>query len=156
VEVGIVYGTVGAIALMAGGLVGGYVISRKGLKYWLWIMVFAMHLPDAIFIYLSRALPESLFLINLAVATEQFGYGFGFTAYTLVMIMVSEGEYKTVHYAIGTGIMALGMMIPAMASGWIQEQMGYSHFFLWILLSTIPGFIVAALIRIDPEFGKGK
>jgi len=156
VEVGIVYGTVGAIALMAGGLVGGYVISRKGLKYWLWIMVFAMHLPDAIFIYLSRALPESLFLINLAVATEQFGYGFGFTAYTLVMIMVSEGEYKTVNYAIGTGIMALGMMIPAMASGWIQEQLGYSHFFLWILLSTIPGFIVAALIRIDPEFGKGK
>jgi PAT family beta-lactamase induction signal transducer AmpG len=155
-EVGIVYGTVGAIALMSGGLVGGVVISRKGLKYWLWIMVFAMHLPDAIFIYLSRALPESLFLINLAVAAEQFGYGFGFTAYTLVMIMVSEGEYKTVHYAIGTGFMALGMMIPAMASGWIQEQLGYAHFFLWILLSTIPGFLVAAWIKIDPEFGKGK
>ena len=156
VEVGIVYGTVGAIALMAGGLVGGYAISRKGLKYWLWIMVCAMHLPDAIFIWLSQAQPESLLLINLAVATEQFGYGFGFTAYTLVMIMVSEGEYKTVHYAIGTGFMALGMMIPAMASGWIQEQLGYSHFFLWILLSTIPGFIVAAWIKIDPAFGKGE
>ena len=156
VEVGIVYGTVGAIALMAGGLVGGYAISRKGLKYWLWIMVCAMHVPDAIFIWLSQAQPENLLLINLAVATEQFGYGFGFTAYTLVMIMVSEGEYKTVHYAIGTGIMALGMMIPAMASGWIQEQLGYAHFFLWILLSTIPGFIVAALIRIDPAFGKGE
>ncbi len=156
VEVGIVYGTVGAIALMAGGLAGGYAISRKGLKYWLWIMVCAMHVPDAIFIYLSQAQPENLLLINLAVATEQFGYGFGFTAYTLVMIMVSEGEYKTVHYAIGTGFMALGMMIPAMASGWIQEQLGYAHFFLWILLSTIPGFVVAALIRIDPAFGKGK
>jgi len=156
VEVGIVYGTVGAIALMAGGLVGGYAISRKGLKYWLWIMVCAMHLPDAIFIWLSQVQPESLLLINLAVATEQFGYGFGFTAYTLVMIMVSEGEYKTVHYAIGTGFMALGMMIPAMASGWIQEQLGYSHFFLWILLSTIPGFIVAAWIKIDPAFGKGE
>ncbi|MBU1149451.1 MAG: AmpG family muropeptide MFS transporter [Proteobacteria bacterium] len=156
VEVGIVYGTVGAIALMAGGLVGGYAISRKGLKYWLWIMVCAMHVPDAIFIYLSQARPENLLLINLAVAIEQFGYGFGFTAYTLVMIMVSEGEYKTVHYAIGTGFMALGMMIPAMASGWIQEQLGYAHFFLWILLSTIPGFVVAALIRIDPAFGKGK
>jgi PAT family beta-lactamase induction signal transducer AmpG len=155
-EVGIVYGTVGAIALMLGGLLGGYVISRKGLRYWLWIMVFAMHLPDAIFIWLSQSLPESLLLINLAVATEQFGYGFGFTAYSLVMIMVSEGEYKTVHYAIATGIMSLGMMIPAMGSGWIQELLGYSNFFLWILLSTIPGFIVAAMIRIDPEFGKGK
>ena len=153
-EVGIVYGTVGAIALMLGGLLGGFVISRKGLKHWLWIMVFAMHLPDAIFIYLSRAMPESLWLINAAIAVEQFGYGFGFTAYSLVMIMVCEGEYKTVHYAISTGIMALGMMIPAMSSGWIQEQLGYPGFFLWILVSTIPGFIVAALIRIDPEFGK--
>ena len=155
-EVGIVYGTVGAIALMLGGLLGGWLISRNGLRYWLWIMVFAMHLPDAIFIWLSQAMPESLLLINLAVATEQFGYGFGFTAYSLVMIMVSEGEYKTVHYAIATGIMALGMMIPAMVSGWVQEQLGYSHFFLWILLSTIPGFIVTAMIKIAPEFGKGK
>jgi MFS transporter, PAT family, beta-lactamase induction signal transducer AmpG len=153
-EVGIVYGTVGALALMLGGLLGGWVISRQGLRHWLWIMVFAMHLPDAIFIWLSQAMPESLWLINLGVATEQFGYGFGFTAYCMVMIMVSEGEYKTVHYAIATGIMALGMMIPAMFSGWLQEQLGYSHFFLWILLSTIPGFIVTALIRIDPAFGK--
>ena len=153
-EVGIVYGTVGAIALMLGGLLGGWVISRQGLRHWLWIMVFAMHLPDAIFIWLSQAVPESLWLINLAVATEQFGYGFGFTAYSMVMIMVSEGEYKTVHYAIATGIMALGMMIPAMFSGWLQEQIGYAHFFLWILLSTIPGFVVTAMIRIDPEFGK--
>ena len=139
---------------MLGGLLGGWVISRKGLKYWLWIMVFAMHLPDAIFIYLSRAMPESLWVINAAIAVEQFGYGFGFTAYSLVMIMVCEGEYKTVRYAIATGIMALGMMIPAMSSGWIQEQLGYSGFFLWILVSTIPGFIVAALIKIDPAFGK--
>ncbi len=95
-------------------------------------------------------------LINIAVAVEQFGYGFGFTAYSLVMIMVSEGEYKTVHYAIATGIMALGMMLPAMFTGWLQEQMGYSLFFLWILLSTIPGFIVTAMIRIDPAFGKGE
>lgn len=153
-EVGIVYGTVGAIALMLGGLIGGWVISRKGLKYWLWIMVFAMHLPDAIFIWLSQAMPENLWVINAAIALEQFGYGFGFTAYSLFMIMVCEGEYKTVHYAVSTGIMALGMMVPAMSSGWIQEQLGYQGFFLWILVSTVPGFIVAALIRIDPEFGK--
>ncbi|MCL2670342.1 MAG: MFS transporter [Syntrophaceae bacterium] len=156
VEVGIVYGTVGAVALMLGGLLGGWVISRKGLRYWLWIMVCATHLPDVIFVWLSQALPENLLLINVAVALEQFGYGFGFTAYSLVMIMVSEGEHKTVHYAIATGIMALGTMIPAMTSGWIQEQLGYAFFFLWVLLSTIPGFIVAALIKIDPSFGKGK
>ncbi len=155
-EVGIVYGTVGAIALMAGGLLGGWASSKKGLKYWLWIMVFAMHLPDVIFIYLSVALPQSLWIINAAVAIEQFGYGFGFTAYSLFMIMACEGEYKTVHYAIATGIMAFGMMIPAMSSGWIQERLGYPGFFIWILISTVPGFVVAALVKIDPGFGRKK
>ncbi len=155
-EVGIIYGTAGVIALMLGGLLGGYVIYRKGLKFWIWIMVCVMHLPDLVFVYLSQALPDNFYLINLAVAAEQFGYGFGFTAYTMFMIMVSEGEYKTVHYAISTGIMALGMMLPAMASGWLQEQMGYQNFFLWIMAATIPGFIVAALVKIDPEFGKKK
>ena len=153
-EVGLIYGTFGVVALMLGGLLGGYVVYRKGLKFWLWIMVFAMHLPDLIFIYLSHALPESLLLVGSAVAVEQFGYGFGFTAYTMYMIMVSQGEYKTVFYAIGTGIMALGMMLPAMASGWIQEMLGYKNFFIWITITTIPGFIVAALVKIDPSYGK--
>ena len=115
-----------------------------------------MHLPDLVFVYLSQTLPDNFYLINLAVAVEQFGYGFGFTAYTMFMIMVSEGEYKTVHYAISTGIMALGMMVPAMASGWLQEQLGYPNFFLWVMAATIPGFIVAALVKIDAEFGKKK
>jgi len=153
-EVGIIYGTVGVIALMLGGLLGGYAIYKKGLKFWIWIMVCVMHLPDLVFVYLSQAAPDSFFLINIAVAVEQFGYGFGFTAYTMFMIMVSEGEYKTVHYAISTGIMALGMMVPAMASGWLQEQMGYQNFFLWVVAATIPGFVVAALVKIAPEFGK--
>ena len=153
-EVGIIYGTVGVIALMLGGLLGGYMVYKKGLKFWLWPMVLIMHLPDLIFVYLSHALPESLWLVGSAVALEQFGYGFGFTAYTMYMIMVSQGEYKTVFYAIGTGIMALGMMIPAMGSGWIQEMLGYKNFFIWILITTIPGFVVAALVKIDPEYGK--
>jgi Major Facilitator Superfamily. len=152
-EVGIIYGTVGVIALMLGGLLGGYVVYKKGLKFWLWPMVLIMHVPDLIFVYLSHALPESLWLIGSAVALEQFGYGFGFTAYTMYMIMVSQGEYKTVFYAIGTGIMALGMMLPAMASGWIQEMLGYKNFFIWILITTIPGFVVAALVKIDPAYG---
>jgi len=155
-EVGIIYGTVGVVALMFGGLLGGYAIYRKGLKFWIWIMVCVMHLPDLAFVYLSQAMPDNFHLINLCVAVEQFGYGFGFTAYTMFMIMVSEGEHKTVHYAISTGIMALGMMIPAMFSGWLQEQMGYQNFFLWIMAATIPGFIVTGLVKIDPEFGKKK
>ena len=155
-EVGIIYGTVGVIALVLGGLLGGYAIYRKGLKFWIWIMVCAIHLPDLVFVYLSQVLPENFFLINLCVAAEQFGYGFGFTAYTMFMIMVAAGEYKTVHYAIATGIMALGMMVPAMASGWLQEQLGYQNFFLWVMTATIPGFVVAGLVKIDPDFGKKK
>jgi MFS transporter, PAT family, beta-lactamase induction signal transducer AmpG len=155
-EVGIVYGTVGIIALTLGGLSGGFVASRRGLKFWLWPMVFAIHLPDAMFIFLSHLQPTNFFLINAAVALEQFGYGFGFTAYMLFMIMISEGEHKTAHYAICTGFMALGMMLPGMFSGWLQEQIGYARFFEWVLLSTIPGFIVAALVKVDPEFGKKK
>ncbi len=153
-EVGVVYGTVGVLMLVLGGILGGYVISRKGLRFWLWIMVFVMHLPDLAFVYLSWAMPENLSIITFAVALEQFGYGFGFTAYSLFMIMVSEGEHKTVHYAVCTGFMALGMMIPGMFSGWLQEQLGYQNFFLWIVISTVPGFIVPALVRIDPDFGK--
>ena len=153
-EVGVIYGTVGVIALMLGGLLGGYAIYRNGLKFWLWPMVLTMHLPDLIFVYLSHAQPEHLWLIGSAVAAEQFGYGFGFTAYTMYMIMVSQGQHKTVFYAVGTGIMALGMMLPAMSSGWIQEMLGYKNFYFWILLTTIPGFIVTALVKIDPEYGK--
>jgi len=153
-EVGWIYGTVGVVALMLGGLLGGYVIYRNGLKFWLWPMAIIMHVPDFIFVYLSHAQPDHLWIIGAAVAAEQFGYGFGFTAYTMYMIMVSQGEYKTVFYAIGTGIMALGMMLPAMSSGWIQEQLGYINFYYWILFTTIPGFVVTALVKIDPEYGK--
>jgi len=155
-EVGITYGTVGVISLLVGGLLGGYAIYRKGLKFWIWTMVCAVHLPDLVYVYLSQTMTDNIYLINLCVAVEQFGYGFGFTAYTMFMIMVSEGENKTVHYAISTGIMALGMMVPAMVSGWLQEQLGYQHFFLWVMAATIPGFIVTGLVKIDPEFGKKK
>jgi PAT family beta-lactamase induction signal transducer AmpG len=153
-EVGIVYGTVGIIALTAGGLLGGYAISKKGLRWWLWPMVIIMHTPDLVFVYLSQFQPSNFLLINIAVALEQFGYGFGFTAYSMYMILICIGEHKTAHFAICTGIMALGLMMPGMFSGIIQEMVGYGHFFLWVALSTIPGFIVAALVKIDPEFGK--
>jgi MFS transporter, PAT family, beta-lactamase induction signal transducer AmpG len=153
-EVGIVYGTVGIIALTAGGLLGGYAISKKGLRWWLWPMVLMMNVPDLVYVYLSQFQPTNLVFINIAVALEQFGYGFGYTAYAIYMIYISQGEHKTAHFAICTGIMALGMMLPGMISGKIQELIGYQHFFIWVMISTIPGFIVAALVKIDPEFGR--
>ena len=153
-QVGFVYGTVGIIALTIGGLLGGFVASRHGLKAWLWPMVCIIHLPDAVFIYLASAQPDSLFLISAAVAVEQFGYGFGFTAYMLYMIYIARGAHKTAHYAICTGFMALGMMIPGMWSGWLQELIGYQHFFVWVILATIPSFLVVFLIPLDREFGK--
>ncbi len=153
-QVGFAYGTVGVVALLCGGLLGGYLISRRGLRYWLWPMVFAIHLPDLVFVYLSHAQPSHFPLVCGAIAVEQFGYGFGFTAYMLYMIMVAQGEHKTAHYAICTGFMALGMMLPGMLSGWLQDHVGYKHFFIWVMLSTIPGFIVAALVKVDPAFGR--
>jgi PAT family beta-lactamase induction signal transducer AmpG len=152
-DVGLVYGTIGVIALTLGGLLGGLAISRFGLKRCLWLMVFAVHVPDAVFVYLATALPSNFYLVAVCMAVEQFGYGFGFAAYLLYMIMVADGEHKTSHYAICTGFMALGMMVPGMASGWIQQQLGYQHFFVWVCIATLPAFAMAALVKIDPVFG---
>ncbi len=153
-QVGFVYGTVGLLMLTIGGLLGGFVAARDGLKKWVWWMAIAINLPDAVYIYLAHALPDNFLIINLCVAVEQFGYGFGFTAYMLYMIYISEGEFKTAHFAITTGFMALGMMLPGMVSGWLQELIGYPHFFIWVLISTIPGFIIIKFLSLDPEFGK--
>lgn len=153
-EVGFVYGTIGILFLTLGGIIGGIVASKHGLKKWLWPMVFAINLPNLAYVYLSTYLPESFFLINTAIAIEQFGYGFGFTAYMLYMIYISQGDHKTAHYAICTGFMALGMMIPGMFSGWIQSLIGYEKFFWWVVIATIPAFIITKYIPLDPEFGK--
>jgi len=153
-QVGIVYGTVGVIALTVGGIVGGIVISRHGLKRLLWPMIFAMYSPNVVFIVLALTQPTSAWLVGMALAVEQFGYGFGFTAYMMYMIMVAEGAHKTAHYAICTGFMALGMMLPGMAAGWIQDHVGYLNFFIWVLVASIPSFLVTALIKVDPDFGK--
>lgn len=153
-EVGFIYGTVGILALTFGGLLGGFLAAKHGLKYWLWWMLIAINLPNAVYIYLAYALPESMFVISFCVAVEQFGYGFGFTAYMLYMILVSDGKHKTAHFAITTGFMALGMMLPGMISGWIQQMLGYQNFFVWVLIATIPAFIITKFINIDSDFGK--
>jgi PAT family beta-lactamase induction signal transducer AmpG len=153
-EVGFVYGTVGALMLTLGGIAGGLLAARQGLKFWLWWMVAAINIPNAVYIALAVLRPDSFLLINIAVGIEQLGYGFGFTAYTLYMIYVSRGEHSTAHFAICTGFMALGMMLPGLFSGWLQEALGYQHFFVWVLLATIPSFIVVALIPLDAGFGR--
>ncbi len=152
-DVGLIYGTIGILALTFGGILGGLVASKKGLKYWLWPMALAMNIPNLVFVYLSYTTPQSMWLISGSVALEQFGYGFGFTAYMLYMIYFSDGKHKTAHYAICTGLMALGMMLPGMISGWIQEIVGYQNFFIWVMLCTIPGFIILKFLKIDPKFG---
>jgi PAT family beta-lactamase induction signal transducer AmpG len=153
-QVGFVYGTVGIIALSLGGILGGIVASKNGLKFWIWWMLIAINLPDLVYVYLAATQTSNFILINICVAVEQFGYGFGFTAFMLYLIFVSEGEYKTAHFAIATGLMALGMMLPGMISGWIQEQVGYLNFFIWVCISTIPAFIITKFLKIDTEFGK--
>lgn len=153
-EIGLVYGTIGIIGLTLGGIIGGIVASHGGLKKWLWPMALAITLPDLVFIYLSSALPESLLIINVCVFIEQFGYGFGFTAYMLYLIYFSDGEHKTAHYAICTAFMALGMMLPGMIAGWLQEQLGYVDFFWWVMGCCLITLAVTAFLKIDPAFGR--
>ena len=152
--IGVIYGTVGVIAFMFGALLGGFVVSRHGLKFWLWPMLLAIHLPDAVFIWLAQAQPQNLFTIGAGVAVEQFGYGFGFAAFMLYLIRLARGPHATAHYALGTGFMALGIMVPGLWSGWLQEHLGYKLFFAWVILATIPSFLVATQIPLESEFGK--
>jgi PAT family beta-lactamase induction signal transducer AmpG len=155
-QVGLVYGTIGVFALVCGGLCGGFLASRHGLKAWLWPMALLINLPDLVYVYLAYLQPQNFLIICTCIALEQFGYGFGFTGYMLVMIYISQGKYKTSHYAISTAFMALGMMMPGLLSGYIQTVLGYQHFFVYIILATIPSFAVLKFVRVDPEFGRKK
>jgi PAT family beta-lactamase induction signal transducer AmpG len=150
-DVGIVYGIYGVIGLILGGVLGGIVASKGGLKKWLWPMLFSMLLTAAVFIYLAYTQTGNWYLINLCVVIEQFGYGFGFTAYVLFMLYFSEGKYKTAHYALCTGFMALGLMLPGMVAGKIQEFLGsYRAFFIYVMICSILPVISSILLKIDP------
>ncbi|MDO9635280.1 MAG: MFS transporter [Paludibacter sp.] len=155
-QVGLAYGTVGVIALVLGGILGGFAISFKGLKFWLIPMALFITLPNAVYVYMSFFQPANYLTVVGCVAIEQFGYGFGFAAFLMYMIYVADGEFKTAHYAFATGFMALGMMLPGMFAGWLQEAVGYQLFFIIIMLLTIPTVVVASVIKIDPVFGKKK
>ena len=155
-EFGLVQGTVGVIGLTLGGILGGICASRDGLKRWLWPMVMAITLPDLVYVYLSYIQPSSLINISVCIFIEQFGYGFGFSAYMLYLIYYSQGEHKTAHYALCTAFMALSMMIPGLFAGALQESVGYPSFFLIVVGACSMTYIVTALLKIDPEFGKKK
>lgn len=155
-QIGFINGVVGVLGLIIGGIAGGICVSRKGLKYWLWPMVIAISIPDLVYVYMSYLQPADIYTIGSCIFIEQLGYGFGFTAYTLYMIYFAQGEYPTAHFAISTAFMSLGMMLPGIISGKIQQLIGYEHFFVWVMICCIVTFIVSALIKIDPEFGKKK
>ena len=153
-EIGFAYGTVGVIALTIGGILGGIIVSRDGLRKWLWPMVLSMNVPNLLYVYMSIKQPDSYALVCGLVGVEQFGYGFGFTAFMLYLIYISRGEYSTSHYAICTGLMALGMMLPGMIAGWLQECVGYSNFFVWVCICTIPGMLLIKKLKVEDDFGK--
>ena len=153
-QYGIAYGTIGVIGLLLGGILGGIVASKDGVKKWLWPMVLALTLPDLVYVYMSSAYPSNMIVITSCIFIEQLGYGFGFTALTLYMLYFSGGEFKTSHYSICTGLTYLGLMIPGMFSGKLADSLGYHKFFIVVMVFCIITFVVTALIKIDPDFGK--
>ena len=152
--VGIVYGTIGVAALTVGGVLGGIAASKWGLKKSLWPMAMSLTLPCLSFVFLAAFQPENIFLVSSCVALDQFGYGFGFTAYMLYLIYFSDGEFKTAHYSLCTAFMALSMMLPGMVAGYLQEAVGYVWFFGFVMVCCLVTVLVTLMLKIDPEYGK--
>ncbi len=153
-QVGFAQGTLGVIGLLLGGILGGITLSHYGLKKCIWYMVAAISVPDLVYVYLSWLPTQNMALVSTCIFIEQMGYGFGFTAYTLFLMYFARGEHQTSHYAISTGIMALGMMLPGMISGILQEHMGYRTFFIWVIACCAVTCVVSAIIKYEPDFGK--
>lgn len=147
--VGLAYGTIGVIALLAGGILGGWLVSRNGLKRWWWPMIAAISLPDAVYIYLAMAQPTSLWIIDTCVAVEQFGYGFGFTAYMLFLVYFSKGDRSTSVFSICTALQALGMMLPGMMAGYLADQWGFATFFWWVMACCMVTVVVSAMVKVE-------
>ena len=152
--VGVVYGTIGVAALTVGGILGGIAASKWGLKKSLWPMAMALTLPCLSFVFLAAFQPQNIALISSCVALDQFGYGFGFTAYMLYLIYFSDGEFKTAHYSLCTAFMALSMMLPGMVAGYLQESLGYTDFFIFVMACCLVTVAVTFMVKVDPEYGK--
>ncbi|RDY61095.1 MFS transporter [Flagellimonas nanhaiensis] len=152
--VGTIYGTIGVIMLSLGGILGGILISKDGLKKWMLPMLLALNLPNALYALLAITQSTSIYAVTGTVILEQFGYGFGFAAFMIYLIYIAEGISKTSHYAIATGFMALGMMLPGMLSGYIQEWLGYDGFFVWVVIAALPAFFVLNYLKYPADYGK--
>lgn len=155
-EVGLINGIIGAAALMLGGIIGGVYVYRRGLKSLLTPMLIAFNIPNLVYVYLAWLQPQQIWIVYSCITLESLGYGFGLTFYLMYMINISEGEYRTSHYALAAGFMALGMMLPGMLSGIIQEAIGYKFFFIWVFVSAVPGYFLAKYIPLEYQFGKKK
>jgi len=157
-SVGGIYGTLGVIGLLLGGMLSGFLISKDGFKKWIIPMALAINLPDIVYVIMSVTGSNNLALVSSFVFLEQFGYGFGFTAYMMYLIYIAKGEHKTAHYAIGTGFMAMGMMLPGMVAGWIADSIGYSLFFVWVWICTVPSIVASFMVKnkIEADFGQKK
>jgi PAT family beta-lactamase induction signal transducer AmpG len=153
-SVGLVYGTVGVAALTVGGILGGIAAAKWGLKKCLWPMALSLTLPCLSFVFLAAFQPSSIWIIGSCVALDQFGYGFGFTAYMLYLIYFSDGEFKTAHYSLCTAFMALSMMLPGMVAGYLQEAVGYTNFFIFVMICCLVTVFVTMMVKVDPEYGK--
>lgn len=153
-QYGLAQGTVGLIGLLLGGILGGVLVSRDGMKRWLWPMVCAITLPDVVYIFLSYTLNANMWIVSSCLFVEQFGYGLGFTVLTLYMLYYSQGKFRTSHYSICTGISYLGLMLPGMVSGYVKDAVGYRTFFIIVMACCLVTFLVTAFLKIDPEFGK--
>jgi PAT family beta-lactamase induction signal transducer AmpG len=155
-EVGTIYGTIGVIFLTIGGILGGILISKQGLKKWMLPMLISLNAPNALYALLALTGTNEAWAVTGTVIVEQFGYGFGIAGFMVYLIYVAEGNSKTSHYALATGFMALGMMLPGLISGFMQELLGYDGFFIWVLLAALPAFILVKYIKYPPDFGKAK
>ncbi|GMN09335.1 AmpG family muropeptide MFS transporter [Croceitalea sp. MTPC9] len=153
-QLGTIFGTVGVIMLSIGGILGGILISRDGLKKWMFPMILSLNIPNILYAILAITKTTSVVAVTATVVFEKFGYGFGFAAFLMYLIYIAEGKSKTSHYAIATGFMALGMMLPGMISGYMQEWLGYSGFFVWVVIAALPAILLMKFIKYPADFGK--
>lgn len=153
-DLGFIQGTIGVIGLILGGILGGIAASMHGFKRWLWPMVCAISIPNIVYVILAYYQPTNMLFINVCIFLEQFGYGFGFTAYMLFMLYFSQGKNQTAHYAFCTGLMTLSLILPGMVAGWLQENLGYLNFFILVVLLCPITFIVSAFIHIEDDLRK--
>ncbi|WP_339709703.1 MFS transporter [uncultured Kriegella sp.] len=153
-QLGTIFGTAGVIMLSLGGILGGILISRDGLKKWMLPMVLSLNLPNVLYAILAMTKTTNIVAVTATVVFEKFGYGFGFAAFLMYLIYIAEGPSKTSHYAIATGFMALGMMLPGMISGYMQQWLGYGGFFVWVVVAALPALLLLKFIKYPADFGK--